>query len=122
MSIKLPDPLVKHDEWPDIRDGVQRDFDAIALAIPGTGGKDIEIRYGTATVTFTASQDSDLPTVNHGLGRTPVIVVATPYNVAAYANIPKVDWFGATSTTFALAARVESAITLAVTVTWIAIG
>lgn len=100
----------------------QQKFEAISQAMPGFGGKSVEMRYGTATVTFTASTDSDLPTVSHGLGRVPVVVVATPFNVATYANIPKVDWFGATATTFSLAARAESAITLAVSVTWIAIG
>lgn len=77
MSIKLPDPLVKHSEWPDVREGVQRDLDAIALAVPGTGGKDVELRYGTAEVTFTASAASANTVVSHGLGRTPVAVVVS---------------------------------------------
>lgn len=86
------------------------------------GGADIRIAFGTATVTFAASQNSDLPTVVHDLGRVPIVVVALPFGVASYANFPKLDWFGPTNTTFQLAARAEAAISLAVAVTWIAIG
>ena len=63
-------------------------LDALRLAVLGTGGRQIELRWGYDTVTFSGSQTSADKQIAHGLGRAPVVVVATEtttYNGVIYA-------------------------------------
>jgi hypothetical protein len=75
--MKLPDPDIQMGPWESVREGVQRNLDALASAIVGTGGKSLEYRSGIDTVTFSASNASATTVVSHGLGRIPNSVVAT---------------------------------------------
>lgn len=52
-------------------------FKTIADAILGTANRDLELRVGSSSVTFSASKYSSTVTINHGLGRVPVALVAT---------------------------------------------
>lgn len=106
---------------PDDDPDRQQKFDALARAMAGFGGKSVEIRYGTATLTFTASTDSAAVSVTHGLGRLPVSVVAMSFG-SSFGRVANCNWASPTATTFLFAGEVKTAFTGTVTVTWIAIG
>jgi hypothetical protein len=56
----------------------QQKFDALARSLVGTGGRAVDIRFGTATVTWPgASSICTELTVSHGLGKAPVLVLVT---------------------------------------------
>lgn len=116
MTLALPGGLDDDSER-------QQKFDQIAQAMPGFGGKSVEIRYGTTVLTWTASTTSAGATVSHGLGKTPQIVVAT---VGAYGSSnaahAQVGGFGAT--TFNLQGQITAGAALTGTLPcyWIAIG
>lgn len=73
----LPDPDVQTGPWDVAKAGVQRNFDALADASGLFGGKSVEVRFGTDTLTYPGgSVLTNVKTITHGLGRTPVAVVA----------------------------------------------
>lgn len=82
MSIPLPNAAVLDKHGALIAQAVQDNFDVVADAVANFGGKSIEIRFGTGFVTFTASATSATKLVNHGLGRLPVVVLATEVGTA----------------------------------------
>lgn len=100
----------------------QQKFDALAQAIPSFGGRTVEIRFGTSTVTFTASAASASTTVAHGLGKTPVTAYVT-YRHAAASTIlftPYIDTVGATN--IGISATASTVLTGPITVDWLVIA
>lgn len=55
---------------------VQKGLETLGLAAIDSGGRSLKIRVGTGTLTFTAAATSATSTVAHGLGSTPVVVLA----------------------------------------------
>jgi hypothetical protein len=60
------------------QDALQRNTDKLASLVAGFGGKGVEVRYGTATVTWPAASSicTEL-TVTHGLGKAPAVAIVT---------------------------------------------
>jgi hypothetical protein len=99
----------------------QQKFEEIAKAMPGFGGKSVEIRFGAAVATFSGGTGSNIVNVEHGLGRVPqavsVLADSSAINVFGQKN-------GAATTTIlpiSLTAPL-GAYTGNVTFYWIAIG
>lgn len=124
MSSGLPDPDIQTGPWEKVRDGVQRNFDALAGAAFGTGGQQFELRVGTVAVSWAANVNSTVAVVTHGLGRAPLGVVATVVNSpqAILGTVPTPNIFGETATQFSLDAETRVAFTGSQTFFWIAIG
>jgi hypothetical protein len=99
-----------------------RNFQALARLGIDTGGQSVGIRFGVATLSWTASTDSAVLTVTHGLGRTPVVVVANSFSAASFASVPYCTTLSFTSTSFGLAGIVRAAFTGSTQVCWVAIG
>lgn len=69
----------------------QRNFDKLSQAVIDTGAdpttgapRQVGLRFGTGTATFTASTHSANVTVPHGLGRVPANVQLTAYHDIVY--------------------------------------
>lgn len=124
MPFRLPDPDIQTGQWDQVKDGVQRNFDALAAAAIGTGNVAREIRAGYVTLTWAGAVGSGVVAVSHGMGRVPQGVVATafasPQSVAG--QIPEPNVFTLTATTFSIDAEVRVAYTGTQTLFWIAIG
>lgn len=99
-----------------------RNFDTLARSVLDTGGQTAGVRFGVATLSFTASTNSASTTVAHGLGTTPVSIVATSKNGSTFGQIPNCNTHTIGDTTFGLTGEVKTAFTGSVTVSWIAIG
>lgn len=58
-----------------LHDGTNTQFilDQIAEAFIDTGGRQLKLRFGTSSVTFTASDVSAQATIPHGMGSTPTL-------------------------------------------------
>lgn len=116
--------------WPTVTDfssnkvsavAVQENFEALAGAVIGTGGSQPEVRYGTSTCTWTASNTSAQQTVVHGMGKAPVTVIVSSRNLfASYA----VNGGNITSTGFGVFGfdTRGTAQTQTLTFDWVAIG
>lgn len=125
--LPLPSGPVNDQSWEQARDGVQDNFDTIALAAASFGGKSVEVRFGVSTVTWPGGAGtSNGLVVSHGLGRTPVVVVATQNTSSGLAKIPVVATQAFTTTAFTLYAGTvdgtSPANTATTTISWIAIG
>lgn len=76
-----------------------RNFQALMRLVLDTGGKTVGIRFGAATLTWAGgTQFSNGLTVTHGLGKTPIGVLATANlgtlaGVAAWATTPGATTF-----------------------------
>lgn len=103
----------------------QQKFDALAQAMPGLGGKSVEIRYGTVTLTWANGQaNSAVSVVTHGLGRAPNVVLVTA-NGTGGPDLLVCQAFTFTATQFSVQGGFltgTSAGTTNVTAGWIAIG
>jgi hypothetical protein len=78
--------------------------------------------FGTATLTFTASTNSAGITVTHGLGKTPIGVLATGQMAPAFGNIVTPNPTAIGATTFGLSGEVKTAFTGSIPVFWMAVG
>ncbi len=65
----------------------------LALASAGTARK---VAWGSGTVTFTDSATSAVSTITHGLGATPLVVLAT-LDITAYNTVVSTGNYGATT-------------------------
>lgn len=92
----------------------------LQLAATGTTRK---VAFGTASVSYSASNTSSTATVTHGLGTTPSVVVAIQSNDGD-GRIASVGVSSIGSTTFVLQARdwAGSTVTKTSTLYWVAIG
>lgn len=75
-----------------------RNFQKLAQIVPDTGGRSVGYRFGQVTCTWPGgNQQTNAPTVMHGLGRTPVdvqlTVISTPVDAWAWANSVDDDSF-----------------------------
>lgn len=102
----------------------QRNFDKVAQAAidagqdPTTGApRQVSIRFGTVTNTFTASATSDSVNVDHGLGREPVAVYVSPRNAGVHPAA-----FVASATQITVQSTNDSSITGARDIHWLVIG
>ena len=76
-------------------------FDWIVARLLDLPSTNVKIRYGTDTVTFTAAQVSAVTTVSHGLGKTPSVVLLSPFslfNVVYASHNHDADSFDVTAT------------------------
>lgn len=110
------------DEW----EKVGSNFDALMQLVVDTGGKNgIGIRFGVATLSWAnAQQFSATANVAHGLGRTPLVVLALG-NGTGGPNLTTVQAFTIGATTFQLQGGFvtgTSAGVSTVNVGWVAIG
>lgn len=97
---------------------LQRNINKLASLLFDTGGKSLGFRIGRGTVTFPTATQSNTLAVSHGLGRAPVVVLATcaqgsgvTYATTAY-----------TATTFSAQGQFYSALTGNNDFVWVAIG
>lgn len=107
-----------------LRDGstTDRNFQKLMSLVLDTGGLNLGLRFGTSTLAFTASTDSANRTVTHGLGRTPVIVLACASGAPNFTDIPAFNAFTLTSTTFGINGRKPGSSTVNISFYWAAIG
>ena len=108
MTLPLPDPYVggpiadadPRETLKERFDGTQRNFEALALAFPlgpqhlaagvlklAVQGTERKVAFGSATVATPAAANLFDVTVTHGLGATPVIVVANTRHGNYHASI-----------------------------------
>jgi hypothetical protein len=82
------------------------------------------VRVGTATLTYTAAAVSAAATVNHGLGVTPDFVIAGGTTSAADRHVVNYVAGSRNSTSFQLQSEVAdgSAVSLSISVFWLAVG
>lgn len=83
---------------------------------------DMKMAVGSQSLTWTASTDSNTPTITHGLGTTPSYVFATAKSAPAFAGIPALNPSVYTATTFDLNGRTPGAVSQTLTVHWLAIA
>jgi hypothetical protein len=118
MSLSLPWPTITNPDGSLNAQALQENFDKLASAGYGVGGsKDLEDRFGSTTVTFTAAQNSAPTTVTHGLGRVPVAIEFGGADAAV-----KWAWQNKTATTFQIIGRHEAVVTGTAVVDWRASG
>jgi hypothetical protein len=123
MPLHLPDPDIQTGPWEKVKDGVQRNLDALAQAVIDSGEQSAGIRAGQVALTWAAALNSGVATVTHGLGRVPVAVTATVKDPSGgTGQIPQPSPFNFTTTTFQIYAEVRVAFTGTQTITWIAYG
>jgi hypothetical protein len=99
-----------------------RNFQALQAFVPDTGGQSINVRFGTVTLSWSAATVATNVTVPHGLGRLPVVVLATGKDAPATGEVPTCNPNTWTATTFGLNAETKNSWTGSVVVSWIAIG
>lgn len=98
-----------------------RNFDKLAALVLDTGGVTAGVRFGTVTLTFTASVESGVATVTHGFTSAPLFVVVANTMVVGsreltgFAEAPG-------ATTFRAFARSSSSFTGTSVHPWLAIG
>jgi hypothetical protein len=103
---------------------VERVRQVLQSLVPDTGGRSIGVRFGVSTLTWPGGvAGSSIGTVTHGLGRTPVCVLAT-VNAGGVAGPA---WTGTPgATTFPLAARTADGSSpgagTTTSVSWVVIG
>jgi hypothetical protein len=120
MTFPLPDPDIQTGPWDQVKDGVQRNFDALAGAVVSTGGQRVGFRFSAGTLTFTASATSAASVISHGLGNVPIVVIACEVTTG-FGVIVRTNTY--TSTTFsAVGTNPFGAGTYVATFAWIAIG
>lgn len=127
MTVPLPWASVRNPDGSLNPEALQADIDELAKAMPGLGGASMEIRFGVSTVTWPGGSGiSNGLVVTHGLGRPPVVVVATQNTSVGLAKIPTVGTQAFTTTTFTLFAGTVDGTsptnTSTSTISWIAIG
>lgn len=119
MSIALEH--IAPNDW----SGVQRLVEALGNLVLDTGGRSLGIRAGVVAVTFPgAGSISNLATVTHGLGRTPLAVVVTA-DGTAQGTVITADVRSIGATTFVVAAEFNNLFVPGgggLNVYWIAIG
>ena len=86
----------------------QFNFDKLAQLFPDFGGRTPVIRFGSGTVTYTASSTSATTTINHGCGRTPVAILLTGKQPVNFYTIFHEIAGPATATQFFVRGRSES--------------
>lgn len=100
---------------------VSRNFDKLAALTMDTGGQSVGIRLGVQTVTFAGSAFSPNYTINHGLGKTPKIVIPGNQFISGTVSVTP---FSAnfTGTTFLLYGHADIAWTGSIFIPWMVIG
>jgi hypothetical protein len=94
-----------------------RNFRRLAQLVIDTGGRDVGVRFGVASTTFTASTLSTPTTVTHGLGRTPVVAFAGTENVGFTYSVT-----ARTSTTITVQGFTSGAVSQTNSFDWFVIG
>lgn len=121
MTIALED--VKAGDW----EAVRRTVDALRSLVLDTGGASIGIRFGVTTISWAGGTPfSSAPTVLHGLGKTPVVVIPKSATFLTGSKFVLVDAVLYTSTDFTIQGvtddRSNPAAATTCSVVWVAIG
>lgn len=85
-------------------------------------GGDRRVAFGTATLSFSASTNSATTTVPHGLGLTPLIVIATAISSPTFGQIPTFNAFTFDASNFKINGEITTAYTGSIDFSWLAIG
>jgi hypothetical protein len=81
--------------------GLNRVVDTLRSLVPDAGGVSLAVRVGTATLTWAGGTPfSDFPTVSHGLGKTPTVILPAASSGLAGSKFVLVTAFTYTSTGF----------------------
>lgn len=86
----------------------------------GLAASDLGFAVGTASLAFASSTASSNTTVTHGLGHVPSIVVATPINAPGFGQIPSINLFTLTTTTFGANGDINVAYNGSISFFWLA--
>ena len=102
---------------------VRRNFEKLAGVLVDTGGRLVRVRFGTDTLSFSASATSATKTVTHGLGTTPVAAMAICNVSSDYIVLGTIDG-SLNDETFQLAGRTNGggSITATPRFYWVALG
>lgn len=101
-----------------LQDRLERDWQPDGTVLFGTGLP----RGGTAALTFTGpGLISATRTMAHGLGRVPVAIVATAYGAPAVDQVPVLNTFTWTDTTFDISGEIDAAYTGDISFSWVAL-
>ncbi len=85
-------------------------------------GVPLVVAVGTTSLTWAASTDSDTVAVDHGLDRTPTVVVASCIQAPAFGQVFAANASSIGATQFSLNGRVPVAYTGSISAAWIAVG
>lgn len=99
-----------------------RNFDKLVQLVSDSGGLATSFRFGTTTVSFSASAVSTTKGVDHGLGREPVVILTNYMANAASTALFIFPWTVKDETSFSLSGKCSVAATADVNVLWLAIG
>lgn len=99
----------------------QRNFDVLDRLVPENGGRGVRERSGVTSVS-TSGATTGSASVTHGMGSTPVTVVATAMNSTGGLTNVCVDTVGATAFNVSVKFTDGVARTTTITVGWIARG
>lgn len=90
--------------------------------VRAAAGTPLAVTAGTQVLTWAASTDSDTPSVTHGLGKVPALVVATCQNAPAFGQVFAANASSLGATAFNINGRVPVAYTGTISVGWVALG
>lgn len=98
-----------------------RNFQKLTRLVMDTGGQTAGIRFGATSVVFTAVATAST-TVTHGLGKTPIVALAT-FDISGTAFHIMAEVFSVGATTFGLQGFLPAgAATTTRTAYWVVIG
>lgn len=102
-----------------LRDGSvsDRNFQTLMRLVLDTGGLTIGMRFGTTTLTFTASTVSATATINHGLGSAPIAVL-----LGSRDALMQPGCFARSGTQLSINGLYNSSVSTTAAVDWVAIG
>lgn len=112
--------MIALEHVPDL--DIDRNLQMLAKLTIDAGGRSVGLRFGTVTLTWTANTASGSVSVAHGLGKTPVVVLATGKDAAVFGQIPSCNPNSYTATTFTMSAETKNSWTGTMTLCWVAIG
>lgn len=122
MSMSAQWPLITNADGTLNPQALQDNFDQLFAAMVSTGGVELAMRCGLATLTFTASTNGIGTSVNHGLGKVPVAVAITSQGAPAFGQIPTCDVYSKNASSFSFNGEIKNPYTGTITVSWIALG
>lgn len=115
--------MINLEHTADHNPAVERNFDLLRSLVVDTGGTSVALRFGTATLTYTAAAVSAATTVAHNLGTTPEFIgsigtAGTKRHIVNYVSSTR------TTTGFDLISETAdgAAMSGSISVFWLAIG
>lgn len=101
-----------------------RNFQRLVSLVVDTGGQSVGLRFGTVTLTYTASATSAAATVTHGLGKTPEYIGSLGTTGLSKRHVVNYVSGSRNDTDFQLQAETadSAAVTGSISVFWVVIG